>query len=75
MQVVNYKNAFVLTRVNKSDSKQCTICGVRLTTGDKAVIEMDVYMARAVICIGCVDADDSLNGMVIDECKNFELED
>lgn len=72
----DYKeNTFVLTRVNRSDSKVCALCGARLLTGDEAVVELDNYNAKSLICTKCVDADEELCHVVIDERKNFELED
>lgn len=75
MHTINYENTFVLTRVNKSDSKMCALCDARLFTGDEAVVELDAYSAKTLICTKCADADEEICRVVIDERKNFELED
>lgn len=75
MNTINYKNAFVLTRVNKSDSKQCVLCDAKLFTGDVVVAETDTYTIKALICTKCADADEEICRVAIDERKNFELED
>lgn len=75
MHMTNYGNTFILTRVNRSDSKQCVLCDAKLFTGDVVVAETDTYTIKALICTKCADANDKLKCTVTDERKNFELED
>ena len=75
MHTLSYENTFILTRVNKSDSKLCTLCSAKLFTGDEVVVELDTYSTKSLICTKCADADEDLCRVVVDERKNFELED
>lgn len=75
MHMINYGNTFILTRVNKSDSKQCVLCDAKLFTGDEVVAELDAYNTKSLICTKCAEADEEICRVVIDERKNFELED